>query len=173
MHTLEWQQLYTVAAVIFSTLEVLQHRNRLPSFRTISNRHLSFLIALFITIGIDRTVKCWRLEDRRKADVSDESAPIETDTVDVEPTDNCATEDISKSDSHNRDKKKKKNRKKNKRFGGNNFPMQFSLLWDEDNLEKVNVISGFKVSDTGLKSDKIFIGDNSSNLTIYTVEGGY
>jgi hypothetical protein len=124
-------------------------------------------------IGIDRTVKCWKLEDRRKADTCEDIVPIETDTVDVDLNDDCAVEDTSKSDSKNRNKKKKNNRKKNKRFGGNSYPMQFSLLWDEDNLEKVNVISGFRESDSGLKSDKIFIGDNSSNLTIYTVEGGF
>jgi hypothetical protein len=124
-------------------------------------------------IGIDRTVKCWKVEDNRKADNCGDIVPIETDTDTVEPSDDCAAEDTSKSDSKNRNKKKKNNRKKNKRFGSNSYPMQFSLLWDEDNLEKVNVISGFRITDTGFKSDKIFIGDNSSNLTICTVEGGY
>lgn len=111
----------------------------------------------------------------KKTDNGDEGIPIESDVTDIGSIDknNCPVEDNSKCDSQSRDKKKKKKRNKNKRFGGNNYPMQFSLLWDEDNLEKVNVISGFRVSDNGLRSDKIFVGDNSSYLTIYTVEGGF
>ena len=125
------------------------------------------LTTLFITIGIDRTIKCWKLEDRKRSDPIDEPSLKEASTVATESGDNCVAEGPSKTD------KKKKNKKKNKRFAGNSHPMQFSLLWDEDHVEKVNVIGGFRVPEGGLRSDKIFVGDNSSNLTIYTTEGGY
>lgn len=65
--------------------------------------------------------------------------------------------------------KKKKDKKRNKRFAGNNYKMQFSLIWDEDHLSKINVLSSFYSVDSSLPVEKIFVGDVTDNLTIYTL----
>ena len=65
--------------------------------------------------------------------------------------------------------KKKKDKKRNKRFASNNYKLQFSLVWDEDHMSKINVLSGFYPIDRKLPLEKIFVGDVTDNLTIYTL----
>lgn len=64
---------------------------------------------------------------------------------------------------------KKKDKKRNKRFASNNYKLQFSLIWDEDHMSKLNVLSSFFPIDRDLPLEKIFVGDVSDNLTIYTL----
>jgi hypothetical protein len=65
--------------------------------------------------------------------------------------------------------KKKKDKKRNKRFASNNYKLQFSLIWDEDHMSKINVLSSFYPIDRNLPLEKIFVGDVTDNLTIYTL----
>lgn len=65
--------------------------------------------------------------------------------------------------------KKKKDKRRNKRFASNNYKLQFSLIWDEEHMSKINVLSGFYQVDRSLPIEKIFVGDVSENLTIYTL----
>ena len=120
--------------------------------------------------GVDRTVKCWRLEDNLMSAnklESDQSSPSAGITVggdgDFKAIENLDEEDRGKK----RDKKKKK---KNRRFANNSYRMKFILHWDEDHCQKVNVISGFRIIENDVHSNQIFVGDVTSNLTIYTLE---
>lgn len=65
--------------------------------------------------------------------------------------------------------KKKKDKKRNKRFVSNNYELQFSLIWDEDHMSKINVLGSFFSIDRDQPLEKIFVGDVTDNLTIYTL----
>ena len=69
--------------------------------------------------------------------------------------------------------KKKKKKSKNGRFTGNDHPMQFSLKWDEDHNEKINVIGGFRVTDASARSHHVFVGDVSADMAMYSMEDGF
>lgn len=80
---------------------------------------------------------------------------------------------VDKDDHINKEKtdKKKANKKNkiNKRYAGNNYSMQFDLLWDEDHGEKINVISSFRVEKELTFFNMFFVADITSNLTIYNM----
>lgn len=118
------------------------------------------------TSGVDRTIRCWRLDDRTAADSTSISDIDQGDAVDNlgEVLDDMKLEApiVSKN-------KKKKDKKRNKRFTSNNYKLQFSLIWDEDHMSKINVLSSFFPIDRNLPLEKIFVGDVTDNLTIYTL----
>ena len=120
----------------------------------------------YCTLGIDRTIRCWRLEDRI---VAESTNSLEGAQVDALDNIGDMLEDVKLDAPMVNKNKKKKDKKRNKRFASNNYKMQFSLIWDEDHLSKINVLSSFYSVDNSLPLEKIFVGDVTDNLTIYTL----
>ena len=120
----------------------------------------------YCTLGIDRTIRCWRLEDRI---VAESTTSLEGAQVDALDNIGDMLEDVKLDAPMVNKNKKKKDKKRNKRFASNNYKMQFSLIWDEDHLSKINVLSSFYSVDRRLPLEKIFVGDVTDNLTIYTL----
>ena len=137
-----------------------------PSIITIRQLYLIFTFVDCCTSGVDRTIRCWRLDNGIAAESANTPDIDQSDAVDNldEVFDEMKIEApiVSKN-------KKKKDKKRNKRFASNNYKLQFSLIWDEDHVSKINVLSSFYPVDRNLPLEKIFVGDVSDNLTIYTL----
>lgn len=136
-------------------------------------RHLLISVILtafsnlnYCTLGIDRTIRCWRLEDRIVAESTTSLEGAQSDALD---NIGDILDDVKLDAPTVNKNKKKKDKKRNKRFASNNCKMQFSLIWDEDHLSKINVLSSFYSVDRRLPLEKIFVGDVTDNLTIYTL----
>ena len=112
-------------------------------------------------------IKCWSIKDNRE---EVEALALSESGCDLEGCDHV--EHSSPTIAPEKSKKKKK-KSKNNRFTGNNHPMQFSLKWDEEHNEKINVIGGFRVTDENAKSHHVFVGDVSADMTIYSMEDGF
>ena len=130
----------------------------------------SILLLQFIShhiTGIDRMLKCWSINDNHK---ELEALAFSEGGCDLE---GCDQIDQSSPVTAPEKSKKKKKKSKNSRFTGNDYPMQFSLKWDEEHNEKINVIGGFRVTDENAKSHHIFVGDVSADMTMYFMEEGF
>lgn len=141
-------------------------------------------------------MKCWKLEDnialaaRKEKQLEEETSSAtlkesskESDfnisslslenSVENEPkniVEEIKNNILKTKEKLDKEKKAKNKKKKNRRFAGNSYPMQFSLLWDEDHFEKINVICGFRMTEDDVEFDKLFVGDVSNYLTIYNLE---
>ena len=71
--------------------------------------------------------------------------------------------EISKKAKNN---KKKKDRRKG---AGSSYLMNLNLLWDDDHDHKINAICGFRTTSDEEQSHKLFVGDVSSDMTIYSL----
>jgi hypothetical protein len=133
-------------------------------------------VYIFFLLGIDRTIKCWRLEENdnlvTKTDHSFNDLKAEESTVENTSEEGNQIETVAEKLENEKTEinKKKKKKKKNKRFVGNNYRMQFNLCWDEDHREKINVISGFRIDDNEENLSKLFVADVTSDLAIYNIE---
>ena len=106
------------------------------------------------------------VQDKSKSDI--EKSVNTGDEIDnAEVVENTELKGLTKAELDRKAKNKKK--KKNRRFAGNGYSMNLSLLWDEDHNEKINAICGFRLTENEVRSDHLFVGDVSAEMTIYTL----
>lgn len=115
-------------------------------------------------------MKCWKLEDKviSTAQLEAGRPSLDVDKASDGDIHLSAKEKLEKIEKEKRKRINKK--KKNRRLEGNDYPMTLHLQWDEDNNEKINAISGFRIINDDLQSNQIFVGDVSSDLSIYNLE---
>ena len=91
------------------------------------------------------------------------------DEVDDEETMQNLESEFSKKAEISKKAKNNKKKKDRRKGAGSSYLMNLNLLWDDDHDHKINAICGFRTTSDDEQSHKLFVGDVSSDMTIYSL----